>query len=91
MAHPSNVTCNFFRRNNKDAGPISWKIAKAMSLAYARIDIVPKEISWRFYKLFAISCFVFSTYISPRRILLLRKLHCTIYMSRVNFYTGTLK
>jgi len=47
MSHPSNVTCNFFRRNNKDAEPISWKIAKAMSLAYARIDIVPREIAQR--------------------------------------------
>jgi hypothetical protein len=87
MAHPSNVTCNFFRRNNKDAGPISWKIAKAMSLAYAS-NRFRRKYSRRPVSSLQFHCFVFITYISSRRILLLCKLHCAKYMSRVNFYTG---
>lgn len=44
MVHLSNMTCNFFRYNNKDAGLMSWKITMAISLTYIRIDIVSREI-----------------------------------------------
>lgn len=39
MVHQSNMTCNFFRYNNKDVELMSWKITMAISLTYIRIDI----------------------------------------------------